>query len=323
MINNSVLYIGDFIKMNGPSMVDINLTKKLDDNMEHLKREQINKNIDLHFFKKILKSESIHVSGVSIKGMLGLILGRILFRKTFLTMHGALKEEKNYRKIGFCRFIIERIEMFFSDKIIAVSKKHKELIEKKYLINYNKLCYINNGIDLELSMKNYSKNKFYVFSVGGGRREKNILNLCKAIELINNEKIVLFVAGEEGEDSESIEKYDFVQNLGFISHVDVIKHMEKSNIFVQISEYEPFGLAPLEALMCKCNLILSNKIGMLSIFEKIPKYSVWDLKSIEDLKELIQIRLTQDNYHEFLKNLNFKSLSWDSVAKDYLRIWTN
>ncbi|MGL5558920.1 MAG: glycosyltransferase family 4 protein [Paraclostridium dentum] len=308
-----VLYLGDFIKKNGPSMVDINLTNKIKNG---LLKVQINKDFK-NSIRQILACDIVNISGVSVKGAVYSFLAKLFGKKVTYIMHGGLKIEKNYSNISKQGIVCEKIIIMFSDKVICVSEKFEKIIKGTY--NLKKTIYINNGIELKLN--NICNKKFIdencILTVGGGRKEKGILNICKAIESLNKKDLKLIVVGEDGIDTEKIKSYDFVDYKGFIDNSDLIKLMEKSNIFIQNSLFESFGIAPLEAIASGCKVILSENIG--APIKGIESFTVkcGDTEYLAILiKKLLDNRDIQKIDKSFLENL-----TWENTAERYMKLW--
>ncbi len=310
-----ILYLGDFKKMNGPSMVDINLTNKLEDKV--LKVQIDGKYMPI--LKDIKNSDIVNISGVSAKGVVCSIFSKIYGKKVTYIMHGGLKIESKYRNIKFNRKLYEIIILKFSNKVICVSEKFEEKIKEEY--NLKNTTYINNGIDIKKDIKEceIKKEKHQILTVGGGRQEKGILNICKAVELLNNVNIKLIVVGEDGRDTEHIKAYSFVEYKGFVSHNELLTLMEKSNIFIQNSYCESFGITVLEAMMNQCNIIISKDVG--APIEHLEDYTV-DSDDINKISMLLS-NLLNDNSKQNIDMKFVDNLTWDVAAENYLNIWSH
>jgi glycosyltransferase involved in cell wall biosynthesis len=309
----AILYIGDFAKKNGPSIVDINITSHITD----IKKEQLDKNITISLFKKIINSDIINVSGVSAKGLFSMILARMFLKKATFIMHGSLKKEREFRAIKKHRFYLEYLQMRFATKIICVSNLLLDVVKGLYdNIDVGKICYIHNGAD-KIWMPNNTKEKdrYKIITTGGGRKEKGVLYICRAIKKIKIKDIKLFVTGEDGEDSKKIKNYKFVQYLGFLSHSIFLDMLKKSYIFIQNSLYESFGLSVIEAASYNCKLIISKNVGALEVLRIDPKYIV-DYEDVNYIGEIIE-ELISDNTQKVILHVD----SWATVAKKYKELW--
>lgn len=307
-----ILYIGDFISKNGPSMVDINLFDNL--KKEEITKEQINKIIDINFLKKIYFNEIILTSGVSLKGAISSLLGKILRKKVLFVMHGSLKKESNFRAISLKRKAIEYCQIKFSSKIICVSENFSKEIKKIYPKFVQKIIFINNGIDLENNKKNVLKENI-ILTVGGGRKEKGVLDVAKAVSKIESKKYILIVVGENGRDTDEIKKFDFVKYLNFLEHDKLMLLMEKAEIFVQNSDYEPFGIAPLEAAARKCKLILSQNVSSKVLLKEKTYYCIKNNKDIDEIKRNLEASITEEKFPAFKEKR-----TWEKVAQEYIRV---
>lgn len=309
----SILYIGDFIKQNGPSVFDSHITKYI----YGVKKEQIDRKITLLFIKELINSDVVHVSGISGKGLFSLLLAKVFFKKTSLTMHSSLKKEKEFRKIKQYRIYMEYLQMMLSNKIICVSEMLSDLVKRLYRrIDSQKICCIHNGIDMiNLPDEEKKKDKYSLITTGGGRKEKGVLYVCKAIEKLNMKGITLFVVGEDGVDTKKIKDYKFVKYLGLLFREEFLEILKKSNIFIQNSVFDSFGLSVIEAASYKCKVILSNNIGALEVLKLESKYII-NYNDIHSIGQIIS-ELIFDGRQKIILNLD----SWAGVAEKYKRLW--
>lgn len=319
-IDIKLLYIGDFIKGNGPSTVDINLY----DNLTAEKYcENIDKKLSLSYFKGLFNCNVVIVSGISFKGLLTIIFSKLLCKKSIFIMHGILQEEKQYRNISKYRIIFEKLNIILVSKVVCVSNSLKQ--KAKEIFNIDKFISINNGIDEDL-IKNYDeqlinneKTEGIILSVGGGRKEKNILKICEALDLAENKDFKFIVVGEDGPDTEKIKKYDFVDYKGFINKIELQKLYRITTVYIQNSIYEPFGLAPLEAIMNGCDVLLSENVTLLDYLNNIGNDSI-----IKNNDSLITIsNKIMDKLNKKTKNkidINSLLFSWKNIANEYQQL---
>jgi len=70
----------------------------------------------------------------------------------------------------------------------------------------------------------------------------------------------MFIAGEQNFDTASVPQttIENVQWLGRLNEDEVMFLLQSSSIYIAPSRYEPFGLAPLEAALCGCALVLRD-----------------------------------------------------------------
>lgn len=318
-----ILYIGDFLKKNGPSQVDINLTQNLLGVQVY--KEQINKKFTFNFFKNLRKSSIIVISGVSFKGTITSILANIFSKKVVFIMHGALKIEKNYRCIPITRQIFEKIKIKASDKIVCVSKIFSENVKEIYNEDSSKITYINNGVNLkEFCVPKNKIRKQNMVTLGGGREEKGVLNICRSIESIKKQKNInidkLIVIGEDGQNKEEICRYDFVEWKGFLSHEEVVEIFNENKYFIQNSFYESFGIAPIEAYLSKCQVICSSQVPS-SLLLNIDSSNLHNPYNIEGISENIKKHICNKELKNSLKNMKIKT--WKNTGIEYKKLFQN
>lgn len=178
---------------------------------------------------------------------------------------------------GFARKIIpKKHEKYISkqfksaDKIIAVSQGLKE--DLSLYIAPEKIDVIPNMVDIKKFSINNNEaidKKFRFLSVSYLMYKKGIDILIKAFykNFKGNDKVELFIGGD-GEEKENLHK--LVNDLGlagqvkFLNALDrdqVIKNMQKCDVFVLPSRFETFGVVFIEALACGKPIIATSTGG--------------------------------------------------------------
>ena len=310
-----VLYIGDFIKGNGPSTVDINVRNSIKKSNQSNQVEflQSTTKLSLAVLKIILSIDVVHVSGVSFLGMILMAFARLCGKKATMTMHGSLAIESNFNEIALYRRIFELIQQKLANEIMPVSN----MLAEKLKIN-NKITVIPNGVDLVPIPSSLKQNNLITL-IGGGRKEKRHLDICKIINKINNEKklnIRINLFGEEGLDSNEIEKFSFVENFGFCDKNSVFDSLAKSKIFIQYSKYEPFSLAVADAINYNCYIITSDLVGINDFIIPSNNYII-----VHNNEQLEQAIIFQYNCRERM-NIKNNLLTWEQVTDKYIKCWS-
>ena len=94
-----------------------------------------------------------------------------------------------------------------------------------------------------------------------------------------------------------------------------------SRIFIQNSIFETFGLAPVEALLSGCDIIVSRECGVLELFKDTGDGDV--INDPEDTKEIarkIKSLLENGNNDRLLNSLDREKTGWEKRAKELCRI---
>lgn len=97
---------------------------------------------------------------------------------------------------------------------------------------------------------------------------KNIKLLSKV-----SSPIPLLVAGDSLFDGVSVSSTSgAVRMLGSLAENDLLRYFGDSELYICTSCYEPFGLAPLEAAMCGCALLLNDIPSLREVWQDAPLY---------------------------------------------------
>ncbi|HOO27452.1 MAG TPA: glycosyltransferase, partial [Lachnospiraceae bacterium] len=142
-------------------------------------------------------------------------------------------------------------------------------------------------------------------------------HVCEAVEKLNakpgNPSLTLTVIGDTGLDTEYINSFPFVENKGLLPFEEAKALLYSSELFVQNSCFETFGLAPLEALACGCSILMSKNVGALELFRRTDEADV--IENYEDADEIaskISSLLQHGNAKKLLAELDKESISWEA-----------
>lgn len=321
-----IFLAGDYYSETGPS----NATKTL---LQALPQDTLYQKMHNKFLRipeiiwKTFLSDVIIYSGASFQAVLGITVARLLRKPTFYIMHGSIAYESsinhdlNKKLLSIENFILKHI-----DYILAVSIPFENWLKERYPEYTPKIYHLINAIDWNLIKAPaiiLPRNGNQIMSVGGGMPRKNILSLCKAIEILYQRdpdcKIRLIVAGAGGIDLPAIKAYSFVDYIGLVSHEEVLSYMKQSALYIQNSVFETFGLAPFEALLCGCNLLLSCHTGAISILSGINDNDIiHDPYDINEISNKIEILLRDNNHDCLLSSINFETSSPQYRAQELL-----
>ncbi|EHU5174108.1 TPA: glycosyltransferase family 4 protein [Vibrio parahaemolyticus] len=321
-MNKRIIYFGNIFNNSGPSIVNRNLYAELSDSVFFFEdKSWLGK---LRTLYKVLYSDVVVLSGLGILNFLGLIVGFLSRKKIVYLMHGAIKIEEEFRNYSLASRMFEYFSLMIASKIYCVSKSYKLLVINKlcYRKYANKIVIIPLGFQSEVAPNEIlngsgeaDKEKLVIVTVGGGRREKNILSLCRVLSSLDL-NIELRVIGPDGLDTNEIKKFDFVNYLGTVHHTELMGLFSTSNLYIQYSLVDSFGLAPLEAVQQGCNLLVTKEVG-LSDF--LPSSAIVDGGDRADLQKKLYIR----NSREVLLHINNVLDDWSEVADKYYKSWVS
>ncbi len=313
-----IYWIGDMINNTGPAIVNKSY-------YPYLKNKVVfyfnNKKIPriINFILNLPFRNIIVVSGFSKLNYYMIRISNIFHKKTIYIMHGYVKEELEREGITSTeKSIIEYKLLSKVDKVICVSKMFCKYMKAQLPDLKLKFDYVNNGVQTENGSRKILKdsNYFTIISIGGGSKNKNNLIVCEAIKKISKKNIRFIVVGKNGEDGKKIRNYPFVDYYESLSHDEVLSKMCKSNLYIQNSFFETFGLSVVEALSCGCDILVSKNIGALSILKNISCNDI--IINVGDIDEIVnKIKLKIKN----ISNITYdKSIcSWKNRSLQLLK----
>jgi glycosyltransferase involved in cell wall biosynthesis len=220
------------------------------------------------------------------KGVLPAIMARLFFKKVYFT--GGI-DDLSLNKKSFNYFLQKYLFIicyFFSNKIFLVS--NSDVLNSKQLINKftdgSKIIYSPHSIYefnylkklLSIPKLKYSKSNVFsticwMSSVGNVKRKglDKALYLFRSYLDLNNCSGTLYIIGVLGAGSEflkvlidELKLNDNVIFTGEISEFSKHRLLLRSNYYIQLSSYEGFGVAAIEALAHNNIVIHSGKGGL-------------------------------------------------------------
>lgn len=187
-------------------------------------------------------------------------------------------------------------------KYFAISENTKSDFIRLLNINHDNITVIplaasdnfyqeKNDMKIEKVREKYCipDDKKYVFSLCTLEPRKNLIRVVKTfVEFIKKNKIddLVFVLGGahwndfigklESEITDFGEYKDKVLRAGYIADEDLAALYSGAIFFVYTSEYEGFGLPPLEAMKCGCPVITSNNSSLPEVVDNAGQMIDWD-----------------------------------------------
>lgn len=313
-----IFMVGDFKSNTGPANVNKNLKLYLPSNtLYSMASNQIIRVFELII--KLLLCDAICFCSFSKLNVFGIKLSKFLGKNTFYLMHGYVKFEQeihdiiNESKVKSERYILDNVE-----RVFCVSSMFCDYM--KQFDFKTKFDYVYNGINWDnITSKKGVQNKFQIMSIGGGKSIKNNLVVCEAINKINknlDEKIKYIVVGDSCGKKNEFLKYDFVEYYDKLSHEECLSKMAESNLYIQNSKFETFGLAIIEALANGCSLLVSNKIGALGILETMECDVISNEDDVLEIASKIQYILKNNNNERIMKSIDKEKTSINIRAKE-------
>lgn len=217
---------------------------------------------------------------------------------------------------------IEKKGIDESDAIICVSHLTKKILVEKYNANPNKIFVVHNGIDYEEKSLQVEKKDKLVLFLGRVTYQKGpefFVEVAKKV--LQYEPDTKFLVVGEGDMLPWLIHKVASEGLagkilftGFLRGKELEKAYALADVYVMPSRSEPFGLTPLEALLCGTPVVISKQSGVSEVLKHALKVDFWD---VDEMTNKIVALLRYKALHNQLKTHGkeeIKTLSWDKAA---------
>ncbi|MCD9485050.1 glycosyltransferase [Photobacterium phosphoreum] len=251
-------------------LVSNNINVIIDENLQR----SINPFLDILAFislrKKIKKiSPDLLALHSSKSGIVGRLVAKSLGIKSVFTVHGwAFADGISGFKAKIYIYIERFYATFLSDQIITVSEQDKKLALKYNVASNEIMTTVHNGVYGRVSNINYTSinKKIKLVMVARFSEQKDHKTLLKALSKIDSKLWSLDLIGK-GRYLEQTKKlalnYNISENVNFLGERnDVLEILQKSDIFILISNWEGYPLSILEAMSCGLPIIASDVGGV-------------------------------------------------------------
>lgn len=216
-------------------------------------------------------------------------------------------------------------------RILTVSEFSKKEISKYFNIPFDKIDVTYNGIDhiLRINPDETVFCKFgiernnYVLAVSSLNPSKNFKLILEAAKQLKNINFV--IAGGSNVNVFKEQGFEITSNVKFIGYIkdeELISLYKYATCFVYPSIYEGFGIPPIEAMYCRCPVIVSNIEVLSEVCGKGALYC--DIKNADILTNKIQqIYNNIINIDKLIEEgkKNIKKYKWDNAAKKIINFF--
>ncbi len=255
--------------------------------------------------------------------------------KEYYPNEGWFREMYNYLNAEDTYFANSDYTMFDFlkyNKKINKNKIYSTLLGRNNLFNPT----VNNFDEIRKKY-NIPKNSKYVFSLCTLEPRKNLIRTVKSfvdfIKKHNIEDLVFVLGGSHWDmfigklkkEIFSLDEYkDKIIRAGYIDDEDLPCLYSNAQWFVYTSQYEGFGLPPLEAMSCACPVITSNNTSLPEVVGDAGIMIDWD--SDEQHVEAYEKYYFDENYRKEMAQKGLersKQFSWEKCANKMINIMKN
>lgn len=222
-----------------------------------------------------------------------------------------------------------------ASKIIFISQAHYDCFLDEFVNDIEKINFVKKAVVIPNGLDPYwfdnifeKKNKVLnhpinILTVGWIQKNKNQLNVAKAIDLLSKKydfKIIYNVIGDVRDKKyyNKLIKYRFVKHVPAIrKKSELLNEYRKADIFVMPSYNETFGLVFLEALTQSLPIIHTKRQGIDGLFSNINHIISVNPNDYQEISK--SMKFLVDEYNRLdLDDLSFlDQFKWDAVANKY------
>ncbi len=262
----------------------------------------------------------------------GLLLKQITGKPLVCHIH-ATEFDRSGEHINQQVYDIELAGMNGADRVIAVSRLTKAIVNKRYGVPDAKIDVVYNGVAQHEAQPQQgaaieSEDRIVLF-LGRITMQKGPEYFIQAAKrVLEKEDKVKFVVAGSGdmavrmiEHAAGIGIGHKVLFTGFLRGRDVDRVYQMADCYVMPSVSEPFGIAPLEAMRNDVPVIVSKQSGVSEVLTHCLKVDFWDT---DEMANKIVAVLRYPPLGQTLREhgrFELRGLNWDGAAEKCVKVY--
>jgi glycosyltransferase involved in cell wall biosynthesis len=228
---------------------------------------------------------------------------------------------------------IEKAALEAADRVIAVSHYTRSLIVSQYGIDPGKIDVVHNAVSRADAQTVYRAHTIpgekLVLFMGRMTFQKGPDYFIEAAGLILDKLPgVRFVMAGSGDmlprmvrRAAQLRIGNRVHFTGFLKGDAVERMYARSDLYVMPSVSEPFGIAPLEAMLYDVPVLLSRQSGVSEVLHNALKVDFWDVREMAN--QIIAVLQHPRLAAEIVRNCReeLRTIRWEKAAEAVLNIY--
>ncbi len=264
------------------------------------------------------------------------VLSKQISGKPLIVHVHATEFDRTGEQVNQQVYDIERFGIQNADMIFAVSQRTKDIVVQRYGADPDKVKVVYNAVTKKEALTRYNVSPLMndekrVLFMGRITFQKGPEYFVEAARLVL-EKMpnVRFIMAGSGDMKERMVKRaselrigDRFHFPGFMKGESVDKMYALADLYVMPSVSEPFGIAPLEAMVYDTPVLLSKQSGVAEVLNNSLKVDFWDVK---DIANKICAVLSYDKLNSTIIEKSRKELeniSWFSCAQNIHSLYSS
>ena len=228
---------------------------------------------------------------------------------------------------------IERRGAHGAMRVIAVSRLTQDLLVYRYGMDRNRISVVYNGVDLEptqndpkYGIKGDDKIVLYLGRITMQKGPEYFIQAAaRVLEVMKNVKFV--VAGDGDMARSMIEMAaklgigHKVLFTGFLRGKDIERVFQMADLYVMPSVSEPFGIAPLEAMIRDVPVLISKSSGVSEVLTHALKVDFWDTDAMANKIVAVLRHPPLGNTLRKQGAFEVRGLNWEGAAERVERVY--
>jgi len=232
------------------------------------------------------------------------------------------------------KFLVKR-SLIKTDAVVTGSEFSKDEMVMHFPVNPEKIKVFIYGIEEKFRRSTPSeiqewkkrkglKNNTIIGYLGAIFDRRNIPLLVESVNLLRKERpeAILYVVGENlttshPRDMEKVLNREWIRWETHLEESELAHFYSSVDVFAYLSEYEGFGLPPLEALSCGTVSVLLNKTSLKEIYHNMA--IVVDEPTVHNIKGALETAIKdRERKKSILDKFQEKKhqFSWEKIARE-------
>ena len=262
------------------------------------------------------------------------MLVKLLTGKPLIVHVHALEHDRSGFNVNPEVAAIEKKGMQIADTVIAVSHLTRNTIMQEYGIEGEKIQVVHNavsrreaGVYVKSPMALHEKRVLFMGRVTFQKGPDYFIEAANLVlKLMPNVRFIMAGNGDMltrmVKRAAQLRIGSRIHFTGFLHGSDVDRMYALSDLYVMPSVSEPFGIAPLEAMLYDVPVLMSRQSGVSEVIHNALKVDFWDVREMAN--KIYSVLTYPGLATEMVKNCReeLKNIKWENAAKQLQNIYS-